>query len=112
MRLYVAGPVTGRPNRNLHEFELAAERLVNAGHVPLLPHWFVSEDASWDVAMRCSIETLVKCDGVALLADWSTSKGAQIESRIAIDLEMPVGLVHAWCGGDIKPIMNSVSQNG
>ena len=33
MRVYVAGPVTGRPRRNLAMFEHAAKQLVQAGHL-------------------------------------------------------------------------------
>lgn len=38
MGVYVAGPVTGRPRRNLAMFEHAAKQLVQAGHVPVVPH--------------------------------------------------------------------------
>ena len=52
MRVYVAGPVTGRPRRNLAMFEHAAKQLVQAGHVPVVPHRHVPAQAEWHVAMR------------------------------------------------------------
>ena len=52
MRVYVAGPVTGRPRRNLAMFERAAKQLVQAGHVPVVPHRHVPAQAEWHVAMR------------------------------------------------------------
>ena len=96
MRIYVAGPVTGKPELNRTKFENAACWLTEAGHTPLVPHWFVPEDATWEQAMRRSIETLVKCDGVALLGGWRGSKGARIERSLALDLGMDVREMLEW----------------
>lgn len=98
MMLYVCGPVSGRPRLNRPAFERAALRLEEAGHAAILPHWFVPPDAEWQAAMRRCVETLVKCDGVALLADWQESKGARIECRLAKELGMQAATVDLWCG--------------
>lgn len=58
MRVYVAGPVTGRPRRNLAMFEHAAKQLVQAGHVPVVPHRHVPAQAEWHVAMRRCVALL------------------------------------------------------
>lgn len=52
MRVYVAGPVTGRPRRNLAMFEHAAKQLVQAGHVPVVPHRHVPAQAPAGDAAR------------------------------------------------------------
>lgn len=96
MRIYIAGPVTGKPDLNRPAFESAAVCLEAAGHTPIVPHWFVPPYAEWQTAMRRSIETLVKCDGVALLPGWQGSKGARIERSLALDLGMDVREILEW----------------
>lgn len=95
-RIYVIGKVTGVKDLNRPKFEEAAQSLERAGYVALIPHWFVPESASWDTAMKRSIETLVKCDGVALLDDHTRSAGATIEKNLAFELGIPVRPVKAW----------------
>lgn len=96
MRLYVSGPVTGRWGRNLQEFEKAADALQEAGHVAILPHWFVPDGSTWERAMKLALETMLKCDGVALLEDWDESKGARLEQRTALAIGMPCKEVGEW----------------
>lgn len=96
MRLYIAGPVTGKSHYNLPEFEAAARALEFAGLSVVIPHWFVPDGADWNTSMRRCIETLVKCDGVALLDGWQDSTGAKLERSIAKALDMPVASVGEW----------------
>ncbi|MEG0303926.1 DUF4406 domain-containing protein [Gordonibacter sp.] len=96
MRLYIAGPVSGIERLNRPAFERAATRLEDAGYSVAVPHWFVPATADWQTAMRISIETLAKCDGVALLPGWRTSRGAKIEQRLAVDLGMEAHAVRTW----------------
>lgn len=96
MRIYVIGPVTGMENDNRPAFEEAAERLREAGYTALIPHWFVKAGTPWAPAMRRSIETLVKCDGVAALEGFGSSKGARVEADLATELGMPVKSVETW----------------
>ena len=98
MRLYVCGPVSDVPLLNRPAFERAALQLEEAGHTPVVPHWFVPATASWQDAMRRSVETLVKCDAVALLPGWEESRGAMAECRLASDIGMRVADVGLWCG--------------
>lgn len=55
-----------------------------------------NNDRDWQAAMRLSIETLAKCDAVALLPRWQASKGARIEQQLAVDLGMEVLEVWEW----------------
>lgn len=96
MKLYVIGPVTGLEDRNRAAFEDAAEALESVGFDAYIPHWFVPEDASWRKAMKLSVESLVKCDGVAMLEGSGKSKGARAEADLASGIGMPVKSVEGW----------------
>lgn len=95
-RIYIAGPVSGLQGLNRTAFDTARERLQSLGYTPLIPHWFVPRDTTWKDAMRLSIETLVKCDGVALLDGWQESRGATLERDLAKQLGMEVKTVDEW----------------
>lgn len=97
MRIYVIGPVTGFDDLNLPAFEKARMALREAGFIPLIPHDFVSEDADWQQAMRRSVETLAKADGIAYIDGWQNSRGARIEWRLAHDLGIEIASVESWC---------------
>lgn len=97
MRIYVIGPVSGVEELNAPAFEGARARLAEAGYVPLVPHDFVSADADWQRAMRISLETIAKADGIALLDGWRDSRGARIEERIARELGIEAATVGSWC---------------
>jgi hypothetical protein len=97
MKIYVIGPVTGHDDLNVPAFEKARLMLSEAGYRPLIPHDFVAEDADWQQAMRRSIETLAKADGVAYLDGWQKSRGARIEWKLARDLGIEVAAVENWC---------------
>lgn len=99
MRLYVIGPVSGIPDQNKPAFFEAHKRLTHNGYSVLIPHDFVSANADWSTAMRRSIETMMKCDGLAMLEGSDKSHGAQLEFTIASKLGMPCRSVEEWCCG-------------
>jgi hypothetical protein len=43
---------------------------------------------------------MLKSDGVALLPDWSESKGAMIEASLAQEVGIPVKPIEEWVEGD------------
>lgn len=96
MRLYIIGPVTGIEQDNRPAFEEAALALERAGYDATVPHWFIPAGTEWETAMKRSIEMLVKCDGVAALDGFGSSKGARIEADLAAGIGMPVKPVEAW----------------
>lgn len=91
-RIYVIGPVTGRPDNNIDAFMAARKQLMELGHDVDLPHDFVPADASREDAMRISVWHLATgraggrpCfDGVARLDGWQESRGAALESACAV----------------------------
>lgn len=96
MRLYVIGPVTGRGGLNRAAFEAAKDELWGAGYDVLIPHDVVPSNATYSVAMRLSIKTLLGCDGVALLIDWDESTGATLEKRVAEVCGIETHYVRTW----------------
>lgn len=97
MRIYIIGPVSGFDDLNLPAFEAAYEKLRAAGYKPLIPHDFVRGETDWQNAMRRSLETLAKADGVAYLDGWKQSKSATLEWHIARALGIDVAAVDSWC---------------
>ena len=91
MRIYIAGPMTGLPESNYPAFNAMAARLRALGyHVENPAENPVPACKSWRGYMRMAITQLVTCDAVALLPGWGTSKGANIEARLAADLHLNV----------------------
>lgn len=108
-RIYVIGPITGRPNENREAFEEAAGRLRAAGHEVTIPHDLIDPDDDlaplWEHCMRKSLQHILgEWDieheppefGIARLDDFIQSKGARIEYHIASLLGIPCMPVGAW----------------
>ena len=97
MKIYIAGPMTGVPGFNYAAFKEAAQQLAACGHEVENPAANPKpESEHWRDCMRQALRQLVGCDAVALLPNWHTSRGAQIEMRLAIDLDLPVASVGAY----------------
>lgn len=90
-RIYVIGPVTGKPDGNIDDFMAARKRLMAMGHDVDLPHDFIGAGAPWADALRVSVWHLATgkadgspfFDGVARLDGWRESRGAALESACA-----------------------------
>lgn len=87
--VYIAGPMTGKPELNFPAFERAAASLRASGYEVISPHE-VNPDKGmpWAACMRRDIPELCKCDAIALLPGWEESKGARLEMSIAQALGM------------------------
>ena len=96
MRIYIAGPVTGRPDLNRDAFEEARLALEAAGYEAVVPLDLVPADAEWGYAMRQCIASMMTCDGVARLPDWRSSRGARVETELARGIGMEVRDVGEW----------------
>lgn len=107
-RLYLSGPITGKPNDNREAFEEAAAALMAEGYGVDIPHNIVPESVEdWKGAMLHCLHhlttTRVRCDeghkgehtghpyvqGLAMLDGWEKSKGAMLEKQIAEALGIP-----------------------
>ncbi len=91
MKIYIAGPMSGLPDFNYPVFHAAASGLRKLGHAVENPAENPTPACgSWEGYMRMAIAQLVKCDAVALLPGWESSKGASLEHRLAHDLGLMV----------------------
>lgn len=95
MKIYLAGPMRGRPDDNRVAFAEARERLRSLGHKVLCPHEI--ERATYPGIsgnIRHSIKSDLLCiehaDAVALLPGWEGSCGATLELAYAQFLALPV----------------------
>lgn len=93
--LYLCGKVTGMPYNNLPAFEAAASKFASALFVPVVPHYYIRNDQSWEAAMRICITQMLRCDGVCLI-DEADSRGCTLERTIAEELGMPVKTLGEW----------------
>ena len=92
--LYIAGPMTGLPDRNYPAFHGAEKVLLKAGFQVENPAHNTGE--KWTDYLRASVVQIARCDGVALLPGWSESRGACVEVRLAVSLELRISTVEEW----------------
>jgi uncharacterized protein DUF4406 len=82
-RAYVAGEITGKPNRNEEAFESAEQYLISLGIDAYNP--CRKDEPGWTHAnyMRHDLPELIKSDAIFLLRGWKNSEGALTEYRVA-----------------------------
>ena len=88
-RIYLAGPMSGIEAFNYPAFNAEASRLRALGHHVENPAETPPQD-DWAAYMRRSIRQMLTCDMVVLLPGWEASRGACIETHLAMDLGIPV----------------------
>jgi hypothetical protein len=98
MKLYLSGPMTGKPDFNRPEFGRWAQKLRAKGYQVENPGE-LPPGLEWEEYMKIAKEALAGCDAVALLPGYLDSKGAQQELRWAIDARMPFATVKHWYDG-------------
>lgn len=98
MRLYIAGPMTGREDFNYPAFYAAARDLTRAGFDVLNPAFDEKVPGSrpWEWYMRRALSMVLDSDGVALLDGWEMSRGATFEHLTARTLDMPCRPLQVW----------------
>ncbi len=115
LKVYICGPMAGRPNLNREAFERAAAVIRARGDEPVIPHdLLVSHPVrehdgdcvplygyratlpdgtlghDGGCYVRNDLSVMVLCDSIYRLHDWGTSTGAGIETRVADLLRMPI----------------------
>ena len=105
LTIYIAGPMSGRPNLNFPAFHAKAAELRAAGYVVINPAEINGGDAEialaksmtpeeylahWRRCMRKDIAALCECDGIAMLDGWTQSRGALLEHHVAKSLGLIV----------------------
>lgn len=95
MKLYISGPIAGRVNRNLPEFERYAKALQKLGHETLIPDEIAAYPTAlpkmprWQENLRADLIEMLQCEGVVFLNDWVESPGSRFEHFVAISCGMP-----------------------
>ena len=56
----------------------------------------LASNATWEQAMKIVVREMLLCEGVSLLPGWEESKGAAIERRLALELNMDTRERRFW----------------
>lgn len=91
-RLYLSGPMTGRPDNNVPTFNSAARALRYAGYKVVNPAELDKGQPcrTWTDCLRRDLRALTTCDAIATLPGWHNSKGAKLEIHVGEELSFPV----------------------
>lgn len=96
LRIYISGPMTGKPDLNFPAFHAAADLLRKQGYDPVNPVELNVEQGDWHACMRNDIKALCDCDALALLPGWQESQGAHLELHIAHRLGLQIGTLEEF----------------
>ena len=87
-RIYIAGPMTGKPDLNQEAFNQAADYFAskdfsffNPSHCAFMNGW--DEGTSLSVIAPVLLNTLMLCTHIYMLRGWEQSKGATAEHAVA-----------------------------
>lgn len=89
VRLHLTGPDDDTP-----AFREASLRLLLRGYAVEDPT--VDQDPDPAAYARHSLAQLLRCDGIALLPQWGSSRGAVLEVTVAQAIGIPVKTVEEW----------------
>ena len=90
-KIYISGQITGIESDAPLLFAEAELQLIERGFDVVNPMTIEHKhDLSWINYMRVDITELMKCKAIYMLDNWTNSKGAEIERRLAIDLGMKI----------------------
>ena len=99
-KVYISGPMTGRPDKNIDEFNEAEDLLLKAGYWVLNPTSNgLADTAPWEDHMRADLRMLSVADALAFLPDWEKSRGARLEIEVAHALNIPTRPVSDYVMG-------------
>lgn len=94
MDLYLAGPMSSKPDYNYPLFKEAAEELRQRHHKVLNPaelhEGTVPGSQRWEWYIRQDLTEMLNYNVIALLPDWESSNGARLEVTVAHMLGMHV----------------------
>ena len=89
MIVYIAGKMTGLPDKGRAVFAQAERKLIDMGHTVFNPAW-LEEGLPKKAYMPICLTMVQQAEAVVLLDGWETSPGALIEKLFAEYQEMPV----------------------
>lgn len=96
LKIYISGPITGIEDYR-ERFARAANRLISGGYEIVNPVEIgndlslrLDREPSYCEYMDEDIKYLNKCDAIYLLFGWRDSKGAKMELRRALELDLKI----------------------
>lgn len=94
--LYICGPISGFPGKNLQTFNQAQTLLVERGYTVLNPARHEIPGGTWQQYMRLGLADVLAADGLALLPDYAASAGAAGEIYVARLLGLLTLPLYVW----------------
>jgi hypothetical protein len=95
-KIYISGQISGlEPEDAESTFNKMEKTLRAQGYSVVNPTRLGIEDVSgkgWDYYMKKGIKLLLDCDAIYMLQNWTKSRGARIEWKLAYDLDMTIYL--------------------
>lgn len=97
--VYVSGAFTARSQeliqRNIDHAVEMGHVIRRVGATPLVPHIAVvppkvDGEEGWGIAMQDCLKMMAVCDGVYMLPNYETSRGAKVELAMATEWGLPV----------------------
>lgn len=89
-KVYISGKISGDSNYRF-KFACAKAYLKELGYKVVSPVSYFDDDTkSWEFYMKRSIKRMMACDCIYMIPDWGFSKGAQIEYKLALNLNMDI----------------------
>jgi hypothetical protein len=93
MKVYISGPISGKPEGNRPAFAVASEKLKGLGFDPINPHDVGDQlpgTPTWLDYMKVDIKAMLDARAIFVLPGWRDSRGAMVEVRLAEMLELPL----------------------
>lgn len=89
MKVYISGPMTGKPDLNFPEFMATEDKLQEQGWIVINPAR-MPQGLSYAEYMKLDLFLLGMCEAIYLLEGWQHSKGARAELSFAISLGLTI----------------------
>lgn len=109
IRIFLSGPISGKPNLNREAFNAEEILLLEAGNTVFSPFHITppseetlgfweaigwKKEEEWRYYMKVCVGQIPLCDEMRMLPDWQNSKGSVWEHRIAQMLGIPITYCH------------------
>lgn len=101
MRIYISGPISGKPGDNRVAFRIMQLELERAGHTAINPHNILCpvRKPRWEDYMKADLIEMLACDKLVMLTGWWWSRGARMEHSIAKKLGLIIDYQGGFWGG-------------
>ena len=100
-KIFLSGPMTGYPGYNFQKFNLVEKQLAEARIECINPvhickkykeEHVLADKAVFDKMIAEEQEAEMGCDAILLLDGWQMSKGARLELKTALEMDMQIFL--------------------